>query len=526
MIPIFKSAVSAISKSFYDQKPPTYVSFRFDLKGVSGWEYVIKRLEASDSFTVKHKSNRVYGKNGNYVEAVAIWGDTLEFDEAGQRYRYRTLLIRHHDEGFGIAIRAVGEKKPTSLPGIDFTHDEINLLFKIADEVSDPQKEILVELENTARKRTDHALWAEPDSYPQDELLRILQSSSVRNTFLIGVLGGIDCYRINRPKFAVNLLIPRGSGTNAAESAKRILRTLDIAATSASDGCPTIVIKEKNDIVSWAKRHHRLSILSYANEKAIRPIWKEAETASLEERKTNLPSQPILMGCSSLPPEWVLQIDLPSEAPQTTAFDLKILRAAATNLMRNVNGLSQHLVEEFHWQKVSGLDYLLPYPTLVFQAFSRAVGKILFPTRNLYNSYIEVCGESEAEMQVRLEEESRVIHKSVEMLLNPSLYQSQIISKPDTDTAAKDALSRSAVAFRSDTKDGGVLCFTEASLLRLLSGQGLNETLLARFIQELKSSGVIKHKTETIHFKSSTNGRYIAIPVRKCQYFSVSAITA
>ena len=522
---VVKSAISAISASYSAREPPSSAPFRFNPENVSGWRDCEKLLKASDEFTLKRKKGRIYGKNGTFVDCLSRWGPTLVFDDAGQRHRYRTFLIRHKDDGFGFAIRAVGDKKLTSLPGIDFTHDEIKLLFKIADEVSKPQEEILVELKNTARKRTDHALWAEPYNYPQDELLRILQNPLVRNAFLSGVLGGLDCYRKGHATFAVNFLIPRGSGTNAAECTKRILRTLDFAATSASDGCPTIVIKEKDDIASWEKRHHRLSILSYANEKVIRPIWKEAEAANLEERKTNLPSQPILMGCSSLPPEWVLQIDLPSEAPQLTFSDLKMLRAAATSLMRNVNDLSQHLAEEFHWQEVIGLDYLLPSPALFFQAFSRAVGKILFPTRNLYNSYIEVCGESEVEMQMQREEERQVIHKSVETLLNPSLYQSQIISKPDTNIAAKDALSRSAVAFRSDTKDGSVLCFTEASLLRLLSEQGLDESLFERFIQELKSIGVIKNKTETIHFKSSTNGRFIAIPVGKCQYFSVSAIT-
>jgi len=94
-------------------------------------------------------------------------------------------------------------------------------------------------------------------------------------------------------------------------------------------------IKEQADLRAWEKRRKHISLLHYGNEENIRPIWQETESAVLEKRSAKFHALPVLHGNSSLAPEYVAKIVLPSEAPLLGEDGLKTLRAAAVHLLRN-----------------------------------------------------------------------------------------------------------------------------------------------------------------------------------------------
>jgi len=524
---VMKVAVNAVSAAFCTSKPPLFVPFRFDPQDVHGWKQCRKRLKASKDFSLEQKGSRIYGKNGQFIDGIAQWGDTIAFEEGGHLFRYKILYFLRNDRGYGFAIRAVGNMAITELPGIDLDKDEVKLLCGIAHEISEPGQEVCVKLPNIARKRTDNAVQAEHSEYSEGKLLHILQGDLTRNAFLIGCLGALECYlkRKEHAPFLVNFLLPRGSGTAAAERVHQVLRVVDFVQNSPYDGCAAIEIKACADLRSWERRGRRLTLLRYANEKVIRPIWREAETAALEERETNFPALPILLGSSSLPPERVFEISVATEASPLTVQDIQTLRASAAYLLSNIERINDFLGSEDHWRRVTGVHYILTYPSAFMQSFARVAGRVLFSQKDNLTVYMDACEKTAFAIQDQLESDQRILDQSLQLLLDPKRYASEIIAKPDSKEEAEEELAMYAVAFRHEYKGSSVLCFTESSLLRLLSRQGLTVELFDRFINLLKSNGVIEQKTKSYHFKNSSNMRFVTIPLQKCKNFNVTAIT-
>ena len=115
--------------------------------------------------------------------------------------------------------------------------------------------------------------------------------------------------------------------------------------------------------------------------------------------------------------------------------------------------------------------------------------------------------------------------KALTLLLDPERYSNEIVFKPQSKEGAKSILAADAVAFVSSSKKSPALCFSEQSLLRLLRRVGFCDVLLDRFLHGLKTKGIIQERRESIHFKKSSNDRFVTIPIDKCENFDVSMVS-
>lgn len=520
-----KSFIRAIEQEFCPSRPPRIVPCKFDPKGISGWKRCRKTLAAAKGFSVDQ--SRVYRKDNEFVDGLARWGETLVFQIAAHTFRYWTLLIRRGDCGFGFAIRVVGHKLPTELPGIDYSPSDVGLLFQIADEVSERGEEIDIQLPNLVLKRTTETIQAESDVYDEEVLMRILRDGFVREAFFIGVLVGLECIQdvSGRSRFAVNFLTTRGGGSLPEENVRRILGVLDFMAESPYFGCPIIEVKEKVDLCQWEKRRGRITLLRYVSEKSIRQIWKEAERAILEEREAKFPALPLLSGRSSLPTSITYEIRLPSEGVSLATSDLKTIRSAAAHLLRQCHRICKRMQKQLDWLEVSGACFQLAYPMAYFQCFAHVVGEVLFEDTAHLQAFRDICGESHAQRLAQQEKEVQLMDKALTLLLDPERYSNEIVFKPQSKEGAKSILAADAVAFVSSSKKSPALCFSEQSLLRLLRRVGFCDVLLDRFLHGLKTKGIIQERRESIHFKKSSNDRFVTIPIDKCENFDVSMVS-
>ena len=182
--------------------------------------------------------------------------------------------------------------------------------------------------------------------------------------------------------------------------------------------------------------------------------------------------------------------------------------------------------QAWHWLQVSGAEFILPYPIAFMQAFSGAVGQILFTEAEHQQQFKDICGESIARQLEQQESDSQALDHALKLLLDPARYVSEIIEKPKTKELAEQLLSADGIAFLYSPQKSPAVCFTEESLLRLLRRVGFRDELLDRFIRLLKSQGIIEEKRKSLSFANRSNGRFITIPLSKCLNFDVSLITA
>jgi len=85
--------------------------------------------------------------------------------------------------------------------------------------------------------RTIAMLAEEFAAYAEGRLFRLLKNELIRDTFLVGGLGDLDCFvdQACLCPFAIYFVRSRGTGIAAAETIQRILRALD------SQRCPRLI---------------------------------------------------------------------------------------------------------------------------------------------------------------------------------------------------------------------------------------------------------------------------------------------
>ena len=514
-----------ISSAFCLTDPFDVTKVNLDSDALKG-SRIKKQLRSTKKFDV-HK-NRIYYKNGDFVDGLARWSSTLEFQFDNQTFRYRTLLVKYSGRCYGFAIRATGSTKITALPGLDLTKEEVAVLLAIANEVSEPGKNVTVKLVNTVKKRATAAVKTVNATYDEGTLLNILSDKFIRETLLCGFLANRECTckPSDHSRFAVNFLITRNSGNAACECFQSIMRAVDFTAPRPDSGCPKIEVKEKLDLRHWERQRGRMVILSYASEKAVRPIWKECERMMLDDCESKFMSLPLLLGRSSFPTTTSYEVVIPQETRNLTMHELQILRAASANLWRERKRIDELMPHTWHWLKVSGAEFILPYPIAFMQAFSRAVGEILFTETKHVQQFKAICDEGIAGQLEQQELDSQALDHALKLLLDPARYANEIIESPETKELAEQLLSTDAVAFLYSPKKSPAICFTEGSLLRLLHRVDFRDELIDRFIKLLRSQGIIGEKRKSLYFANSPNGRFITISLSKCQDFDVSLITA
>lgn len=457
----------------------------------------------------------VWHSSGTFVAAIASWIDIIAVQANGFCYRFRLLAVDRRGQRTVYAI-PVHMGKIKQLPGINYSADEIKLLFIIAGAISGSEAayENTVELRHPAKAdvQFQRDRWHQPVQF---EKLRDLFRK--RPWLLAVATAALDVqlrsYKLFRDgPFGVYNFTTSGNDVQADANFCAALRAMNFTAAPSFMGAavPEIIVRERADLRAWRGCHDRIALIRTATGSLLTPLLDE-----IDERERlrscggilppRLPTVPIVRCKAVLNRPFVVDVVLPKGEKPLSAVEQDILRSAmALAVNRKVaQAVYDRWRERMSASHAYRMDGFATWVEAIGTEFLRAA---FASASQLRDQALELLSDSQAEQERAEQERAALITRALDLIGTPSRFEREIADRPQSKDEADQLLdSEQAVAFRFRLKKGNdagkrLLVFSAKSLKRLLKRVGCGEELYDAVLAQAERLGMLDQRNRTVKF--------------------------
>lgn len=464
----------------------------------------------------------IFHRDGRCIFGFALWAGTICVKlEDGDR-RYRLLLVDRFGETTIFAIPAQLIRILRTLPGCDFTPDEVELLLTSADELSAPvaAEEFYIRVKHPAKEQVCNNLAGWKDiGYDERKLLELVQSDPV---ILQIAATACDAQIRTLKKFrsapqGVYHYIPNPGDAQAIDWFEEVLGAMTFANEQSpfSAGPIDVVLKDPTNLLRWRGSAERVAVIRTATGSLLWPLVEEIQERDriakcCGQTPPLLPVTPIAISRSMLICPQAVDIALPRHPQRLTGNELDLLRAAMARTLTRVH--PARLYQFWRDRRRQEFSYRENGFTVWRECLIRTVVRAFFlMDENVYRQAECLLFDTEQQQRKAEEEREAAIAKAIDLLAHPDRFAREIIPRPSSKEEADDHLNRSAdaVAFEFCPIKGAdagqhFLAFSKDSLLRLLRRVSVGETLYDALIARCEKSGLLDQRNRSIKLGNET----------------------
>ena len=457
----------------------------------------------------------VWHSSGIFVAAIASWIGIIAVQANGFCYRFRLLAVDRRGQRTVYAI-PVHMSKIKQLPGINYSADEIKLLFIIAGAISGSgaAREYTLELHHPAKAdvRFQRDRWHQP---VQLEKFRDLFRErpwllAVATAALDVQLRSFKLFR-DGPLGMYNFTTA-GNDLQADANFCAALRAINFTAAPSFMGAavPEIIVREQADLRAWRGCHDRIALIRTATGSLLTSLLDE-----IDERERlrscggilppRLPTVPIVRCNAVFNRLFVTDITLPKGEKTLNGEEQDMLRSAMARVVNRK--AAQHVYDR--WR--SRMAEPGAYRRDPFAEWCETIEAVFLQGAfsndpKLLENAMTLLRDSQAQQEQTKQEREQLIAKAIEMIGTPSRFEREIADRPKSKDEADQLLdSEQAVAFRFRLKKGNdagkrLLVFSAKSLKRLLKRVGCGEELYDAVLAQARRQGMLDKRNRTIKF--------------------------
>ena len=456
----------------------------------------------------------VWHSSGTFVAAIASWIGIIAVQANGFCYRFRLLAVDRRGQRTVYAI-PVHMGKIKQLPGINYSADEIKLLFIIAGAISGSEAayENTVELRHPAKAdvQFQRDRWRQPVQF---EKLRDLFRK--RPWLLAVATAALDVqlrsYKLFRDGlFGVYNFTTSGNDVQADANFCAALRAMNFTAAPSFMGAavPEIIVREQADLKTWRGCHDRIALIRTATGSLLTPLLDE-----IDERERlrscggilppRLPTVPIVRCKAVMHRLFVYDIALPKGETSLSGAEQDMLRSAMKKAVsRNA---AQCVYDRWRSRMADPGAYRRDPFAEWCETIETVFLKISFASNpKLLDEALTLLRDTQAKQEQTGLEREQLIAKAIEMIGSPSRFEREIIDRPKSNKEARRLLDKDqeAVAFhfqptKGDDAGRQFLAFSAESLKRLLKRAGCGEELYDAVLAQTERLGMLDQRNRTI----------------------------
>lgn len=473
-------------------------------------KHFIKLIEADE--TLMWDAENTTASNGCTVPGFAFWDKVQATELAGYTYRHRLFAIVRPSDCHVYAIPAELAERKFALPDIELADSELEAYLRIAASITPAPTEYTVHCPRPAKDavKSNRGEWRDEELNPE-ALGQLLHQHA--NWLFPVITAALDvqlrsfapCAEV--PIFAYNFTMKKPN-LQAEQAITRAFTALNLTTEGAAcnSAPPQITVLDSGDLADWSGCRDRLVLLRTSTGAPLKPLFDALDEC---ERQTcfggvlprRLSTVPIVRSRTIFDRSDTVDIELPSTIDSLTNYDLDLLRIAAARTLTKANAA------EAYRRWYGPMTSLARYQLDPFEVWRDAVMRIFLeanlPSHGMAHHAAYDGLETSQEAQLRTEaEREETLRKALELLGEQSRFKDEIIKKPATAEEATWLLDdeQSAVAFRHTPSRGleagkHFVIFSNASLLRLLTRVGLDDTMYDALKKRAAATGLLARQS-------------------------------
>lgn len=470
----------------------------------------IRRLEADENLTWDGENTTT--SDGCTVPGFAFWDKVQATELAGYTYRHRLFAIVRPSDCHVYAIPAELAERKFALPDIELADSELEAYLRIAASITPAPAEYTVQCPHPARTavKSNRTEWRSNELNPE-ALGQLLQQHA--NWLFPVITAALDvqlrsfapCAEV--PIFLYNFTLKKPN-LQADQAITRAFTALNLTTEGAAcnSAPPQITVLDSGDLADWSGCRDRLVLLRTSTGAPLKPLFDALDECERQTRfdgvlPRRLSTVPIVRSRTIFDRSDTVDIELPSSINSLTNYDLDLLRIAAAHTLTKANAA------EVYRRWYGPMTSLARYQLDPFEVWRDAVVRIFLeanlPSHGMAHTAAYDGLETAQEAQLRTEaEREETLRKALELLGEQSRFKDEIIKKPATAEEATWLLDdeQSAVAFRHTPSRGleagkHFVIFSNASLLRLLTRIGLDDTMYDALKKRAAATGLLARQS-------------------------------
>ena len=461
------------------------------------------------------------------VDGFAFWAGVQATELNGYLYRHRLLALSRPDGCRVYAIPVPLLERKFTLPDVALADGELETYRLIADHITPTSAEYTVRLLHPAKDavKSNRAEWRN-EALDQERLGALLKQHAGWLFPVITAALDVQFRSFQAsddvPIFVYNFTMKKAAMQVEQEfSAALGALNLTVEEPACSSIPAEIIVQDGADLNDWAGCRDRIVILRTATGTVLRPLLDKLDDYHRQNcfggvLPQRLSTVPIVRSRTIFDRADTVDIELPPAIECLTEEDLDLLRIAVARTLKKSNAC------EVRRRWSSTMNSRAGYRLNAFAVWRKAVIQIFleinFPSGGTAQSAACDGWEQSQESQLRAEEErEKTLRKAIELLGDQSRFKDEIIKKPATAEEATHLLDdeQTAVAFRYTPSRGletgkRFLIFSNASLLRLLTRVGLDDTLYDACKKRAAAAGLLARQSKPVKFgQAQFNGFWV-----------------
>ena len=469
----------------------------------------------------KADDTTTYHAAGHAFHGVASWGGWGTIDTMNKRYRFRILhldVIPH--QRLVYAIPAGIGLPPKALPGIQLGSDELQMVFKMADELADARANMEVHggLTHPFREEilTRSGVWKQQ---PLDAaaLLQLLENHPMLIPVTIAALDvalhGIKHMRKAPPGIYNFVLSKKDRNTAGILSAFQAL-TFTTCEESGYPG-PALVDGNAEALPTWRACCGRLTIITSAPGVPGKLMDEAQEFVRLKKCQglaaTSFPAPPIILSTTPACHPLVWDVSLEKMSPLSEA-EQDTLRAAMAQLV------SKQTASDVYNTWKSVMSSMVAYRLDSFAAWRNSleaiIRKVWFGCG--YEERMTAVFHAEEQHQVELaRQRESAIEAALSRVMDTEGYKDRTVSRPASVEELTEKLRGNIVAAHvrihaGPDKDKECLAFLPETLKRFIAESGCGPELYEAFLNRCMQQGILKDQLKDVKF-GKKNKKVVAL---------------
>ena len=476
-------------------------------------------LKRADASSMLQLTQHWISVNGFRTHLLAEQLYVLEIIGAGPPTRWRIIRIVRHQYSYFFAVHVPAWSQRPAFPELDLSERERKLVYTLCDELSDREAYLEYRCDLSTfilRDMNRHIRKVEQLGELQVETLAELMRKepfalcALKSALLAGLWSFLPekC----KPNFVLHFVMPKHASPMLARTFFTYFKAVDLlcSRTGAWDAPIRISLHSKQDLNRLAEICGRLALLCIDASSLRDALISELQarhTARLLGAKPSplFYAMPLTTSCNALPETVAWNVEVCNELHPLSDVEFIALRQAAALLLL-------HLPEHAAWCKAQ-------FKLARQSAYSSAQTQQDF-WRKLIHTLIQKELPSfistEAKQQQEEAERHRLIEAGADFLCSPARYQKVISSKPSN----AEEYERTVAFVYQDS-----IAINPKFLPELLAQVEVPAEWKDAVISVLKNRSIIKHTTTPVNCMFAIK-RYLLIPLKKCENYSITGVTA
>lgn len=481
-----------------------------------------KRLKGCENFQIDQNGIVYSGKT--FFNGMARWKRPLCVTDGQVLTRWSILELYYIGYCFVFAIRADAVTRQPELPGMQFSKEERELVYYIADGLRRPKDycEKSLCIQNPEKRSIKENLKQVTEVTDLKLISEMMLSSPLLPEFCtLAILTNLRPWLppAMRPNYLTNFLTNVRNHSSQLEYLRQLLQALNFTSEPEQPLLIEVSVENQKNLQMWESLGNRMALI-HCGHKIASILCRKAEQLALArsagQLAEGLPAQALIDSRSVLLSSCVNNVELPSCLTKIASEQQEVLRRALAQILEHPKREANRLLSIYQKKMHAPNAYRLN-PA---DAWMRSAQEIFLHYYPSCGNFFQDAGERKRQQEMQ---RSKQLEEAVSLILTPDRFTEEIGKWPESNEEAKKLLDETQEVVALNHK--GKLCFSHDSLRRLTSRVGLADVMYEPFIERLKEIGAIKDRTQSHHFRSSPNGRFITISPEKCNNFSITGIS-